>query len=125
MTTNNNKEQFQQKHRSVLGKKYIIDDQKPFKKLFHDICLVTKVPRDEVERFKSGIVIPHTIKENKNYGRVEDVGQEIKEKPEIYAEKGDVVMMFPNSGFEITLGKFTYQVVRHKDFWGVLDLQED
>lgn len=112
------------KEQPIIEEKLVIDDDKPFKKLFSDLCLVKDVPKDQIENFKS-LVIPKTIKENKNYGLVCDVGTVIKENPEEFAQIGDVVMMFPGCGHEITMGKNKFRVIRHKDFFGSLDVNTE
>lgn len=116
------KKEFQEKKNERVLKTYFqIDDDKPFSKLFADVCLVKDVPIDQVETHFSSLVIPQGLTASKNYGLIVQVGNTCAQEPEAYAQVGDIVMMHPGCGHEMELGKNKFRIVRHKDFFGVID----
>lgn len=69
----------------------------------------------ELEKTAGGLYIPETAKEKPQSGKVEAVGEEVKQ-----IKVGDTILFDRYSGSKITLDNTEYLIVKEEDVLGIL-----
>jgi len=89
----------------------------------HDRVVVRRL--DQEEKSKGGIIIPDTVKEKPQEGKVIAVGPGIRdEQGRVHAldvKAGDTVLFGKWSGTEVKLDGTDYVVMKESDIFGVVD----
>ncbi|HAK59173.1 MAG TPA: co-chaperone GroES [Nitrospiraceae bacterium] len=70
----------------------------------------------ELEKTSGGLYIPETAKEKPQSGKVEAVGEEVKQ-----IKMGDTVLFDRYSGSKINLDNAEYLIVKEEDVLGILN----
>lgn len=71
---------------------------------------------DEEEKTAGGIYVPDTAKEKPQKGKVEAVGQEVKD-----LKVGDVVFFDRYSGSKVNIDNTEYLIIKEEDILGIIE----
>ena len=89
----------------------------------HDRVVVRRL--DQEEKSKGGIIIPDTVKEKPQEGKVVAVGSGSRdEQGRVHAldvKAGDTILFGKWSGTEVKLDGIDYLVMKEQDIFGVLE----
>lgn len=94
-------------------------------KPLHDHILVERIER---EAKKGGIIIPDTVKEKPQEGKIIAVGDgrrdEKGNKIPLVVKKGDIILFGKYSGNEIQLVDKEYLIIREDDILGIIEKEK-
>jgi chaperonin GroES len=94
-------------------------------KPLHDHILVERIER---EAKKGGIIIPDTVKEKPQEGKIIAVGDgrrdEKGNKIPLVVKKGDIILFGKYSGNEIKLDDKEYLIIREDDILGIIEKEK-
>lgn len=94
-------------------------------KPLHDHILVERIER---EAKKGGIIIPDTVKEKPQEGKIIAVGDgrrdEKGNKIPLVVKKGDIILFGKYSGNEIQLVDKEYLIIREDDILGIVEKEK-
>ncbi|MCK4251692.1 co-chaperone GroES [candidate division WOR-3 bacterium] len=94
-------------------------------KPLHDHILVERIER---EAKKGGIIIPDTVKEKPQEGKIIAVGDgrrdEKGNKIPLVVKKGDIILFGKYSGNEIKLDDKEYLIIREDDVLGIIEKEK-